>query len=88
MAIKPKSPHKTVAPPLFPPTAPMPLDPYVPGDMLPVPEVIEKDSDSVWALWSDAVKDPKEEDPEDRFTKTQPLTQLMDLEDLPKDPDA
>lgn len=88
MAIKPKPPLKPVVPPGFPPTAPMPFDNYVPGDALPVPDVIEKDSDSVWALWSDAVKDPPEEDPDDRFTKTQPLTQLMDLEDLPKDPDA
>mgnify|MGYP007083597025 CR=1 FL=1 len=30
---------------------------YVPGDALPVPEVEEKNSDSIWALWSDLVED-------------------------------
>ena len=93
MATKSKPPLKAVVRPLFPPTAPMPLDPYVPGDLLPVPEVIEKDSDSVWALWTDAVKDPEDKDSvdkdrEERFNQTQPVTQLMDLQDLPKDSGA
>ena len=87
MATKSKPPLKAVVRPLFPPTAPMPLDPYVPGDLLPVPEVIEMDSDSVWALWTDAVKDPEGKDREDRFNQTQPVTQLMDLQDLPKESD-
>ena len=64
-------------------TAPAPLEPYVPGDALPLPEVIEKDSDSVWALWSEAVKGTPDKD-----TETQPATLLMGLSDLPKDPDA
>ena len=83
MAIKPKPPPKKPdAAPQFPPTAPMPLDPYVPGDVLPVPEVIEKNSDSVWELWSDAVKGPQNKD-----TRSQ-ATQPMDLQDLPKEPGA
>jgi len=51
--------------------------PIFPGDPLPVPEVVEKDSDSVWALWSDAVREPGE-----KFRDTQPTTELMDLPDL------
>ena len=56
---------------------------YVPGDALPLPEVIEKDSDSVWALWTDAVKGVPEREPE-----TQPATLLMGLPELPKDHEA
>lgn len=26
-------------------------DPYLPGDPIPVPEALERDSDSMWALW-------------------------------------
>ena len=67
-------------------TRPMPLTPvpdnYIPGDALPLPEVIEKDSDSVWALWSDAVEDSVARDDE-----TQPATLLMGLPELPKDRD-
>ena len=65
---------------------PMPLtgtpgrDTYVPGDAIPVPEAIEKNSDSVWALWSDAVEGKTERDDE-----TQPATLLMGLPELPKD---
>ncbi len=55
---------------------------YIAGDVLPLPEVIEKDSDSVWALWSDAVQGTPERDDE-----TQPATLLMGLPDLPKDRD-
>lgn len=58
-------------------------DAYVPGDVIPVPEVIEKDSDSVWAMWSDAVQGVAGKDDE-----TQPATLLMGLPDLPKDHDA
>lgn len=57
-----------------------PVDPYVRGDMLPVPEVIEKDSDSVWALWTEATKEPA-----DKYVDTQPVTQLMGLPDFPTD---
>ena len=80
MAPKTKPPYKPVAAPPFPPTAPMPLDPYVPGDALPVPEVIEKDSDSVWALWSDAVKGRLSKD-----GQAHAATQPMDLQELPKE---
>lgn len=65
-------------------------EPYLPGDALPVPEVVEKNTDSVWALWSDMVKG--EEGPasaaEKDFKETVPMdfdaaaqTQLMDLPD-------
>ena len=30
-------------------------DDFPVGDAIPVPDVIEKDSDTAWALWSDAV---------------------------------
>ncbi len=69
-------------------TAPAPLTPgpardtYIPGDAIPVPEAIEKNSDSVWALWSDAVQGATERDDE-----TQPATLLMGLPELPKDGD-
>ena len=56
-----------------------PIDAYVPGDALPVPDVIEKDSESVWALWSDAVNgSPFKE------TDAHAATQFMGLEELPK----
>lgn len=69
-------------------TRPAPLtatpanDAYIPGDALPVPEVIEKDSDSVWAMWSDAIEGRTRHDAE-----TQPATLLMALQDLPKEDD-
>lgn len=96
MAAKPKSPIKPVAAAVFAATRPAGLEPYVHGDVLPVPEVIEKDSDSVWELWSDAVKDKagnqkeKEKEKEKADTKLEalPPTLLMGLDELPKDPDA
>ena len=63
---------------------------YFPGDALPVPEVVEKNTDSVWALWSDMVDN--EAEPDKEFKETQPMdfdaeapTQLIDLPDLSKD---
>jgi hypothetical protein len=53
---------------------------YIAGDAIPVPEVIEKDSDSVWAMWSDAIEGKPEHD-----DVTQPATLLMGLPELPKD---
>ncbi len=71
------------------PTKPAPLtadpsahDVYIAGDAIPVPEVIEKNSDSVWALWSDAIEGKPEHD-----DATQPATLLMGLPELPKDHD-
>jgi hypothetical protein len=70
---------------------------YVQGDKLPVPDVEERNTDSVWALWSDLVEEkPEVSAPEkgkndrDRdFLETIPLdlnaqgeTQLMDLPDF------
>ena len=79
-----------------------PGDLYVLGDRLPEPEMEEKNSDSVWALWEDLIENkpqpaaPQEEKAgrERDFLETVPLdlrahaeTQLMDLPDLPKDRD-
>lgn len=82
MAIKINSPLKPIAaPPLgFARTVPGQPEPYVPGDAIPVPDVIEKDSESVWALWSDAV-----EGPSDKEIDMHPATQLMGLDELPTD---
>ena len=85
MAIKIKPPLKPVpiSAPVFARTVPGQLDPYVPGDAIPVPEVIEKNSESVWALWTDVVQ-------EHAVAKTDahPVTRLMGLDELPKDPQA
>jgi len=41
-------------------------DTYLPGDALPLPEVEEKNTDSVWAAWTDAVNEKEEpEQPEE-----------------------
>ena len=65
------------------PAAPVPTDPYLPAAEVPLPEVIEKDSDSVWALWNDAMEDNAGKD-----ANTQPATLLMGLPDLTKDTDT
>lgn len=77
-----------------------PGDLYVQGDDLPLPEVTETNTDSVWALWSDLVDKNAEKDASEvedashqrDFVETVPIdldamaaTQLMDLPDLPKD---
>jgi hypothetical protein len=59
-----------------------PIDVYHPGDAIPVPDVIEKDSDSVWAMWSEAIEGRSGRDDE-----TQPATLLMGLPELPKEPE-
>lgn len=67
-----------------------PGDLYLPGDALPLPDVVEKDTDSVWALWSDMVDGEGAKKPvaDKDFKETMPLdldamepTQLMDLPD-------
>ena len=82
MALKIKPPLKPVAAPtpVYVRTVVGQLDPYVPGDAIPVPDVIEKNSESVWALWSDAVRDPPETE-----IDAHPATQLMGLDELPKE---
>ena len=84
----PKEESEMTSRPNFPPkptagrfarTRPAPIDAYVPGDALPVPDVIEKDSESVWALWSNAVNGSP-----DKETDAHAATQLMGLEELPK----
>ncbi len=86
---KPQASIKPVAAPVpgFAATVPAQLDSYVPGDAIPVPDVIEKDSESVWALWSDAVKYPPDKD-KDKEADPHAATQLMGLDELPKDADA
>ena len=83
MAPKLKHSTRSNAVPLFAATVPAQLDTYVPGDKLPEPEVIEKDSDSVWAMWSDAINGPAEPDSEQL-----PATRIMGLDELPNEPDA
>jgi len=78
--IKPPLKPVPISAPVFARTVPGQFDPYVPGDAIPVPDVIEKDSESVWALWSDAVKDPPEKEAD-----AHQATQLMGLDELPKD---
>ena len=34
---------------------PTPLESFVHGVAIPLPEVLEKNTDSVWALWSESV---------------------------------
>lgn len=69
-------------------------DLYVPGDALPQPEVTEKNTDSVWALWSDLVNETDKPEPQKDFNETVPMdlesldaTVLMPLRDMPKDSD-
>ncbi len=94
MADKPKSENKAV------PGLTRPGELYFPGDQLPVPEMEEKNTDSVWALWSDLVDENPRPDPaadeaspsrERDFVETVPLdldamadTQMMGLPELPK----
>lgn len=82
MAIKIKPPIRpvTALTPGFAHRVPGQLEPYVPGDAIPVPDVIEKDSESVWALWSDAVEGAPE-----KAIDAHPATQLMGLDELPKE---
>jgi len=78
--IKPPIRPVDVPAPGFAHRVPGQLEPYVPGDAIPVPDVIEKDSESVWALWSDAVQGPP-----DKAIDAHPATQLMGLDELPKE---
>lgn len=92
MATKSRLPTKPVAGPVAAP--PQPVSHYIPLDQLPQPEVIEKDSDSVWALWSEAVDQSSsrgaETQPASLETQpgtldAQPSTLLMDLPEMPRD---
>ena len=74
-----------------PPLRPVPVerrpmlsstDPYAAPIDPPLPEVIEKDTDSVWAMWNEAVEDKPARDAD-----TMPATLLMGLPEFPKDPD-
>lgn len=48
---------------------------YMPGDPIPVPEAIETDTDSAWALWQDSTQEPKAP----TFDETVPMA----LEEMP-----
>ena len=91
---KPGVPGKTRPDPRLASGLTRPGELYLPGDALPVPDVVEKNTDSVWALWSDMVEGeaaPAAADQKD-FKQTVPMdldamdkTQLMDLPDLDED---
>ncbi len=53
-------------------------DPYMLGDPIPTPEVIETNTDSVWAMWQDSTQEPKTPS----FDETVPMA----LEDMPPSP--
>ncbi len=50
-------------------------DRYLPGDPIPVPEAIETNTDSAWAMWQDSAQDTKPPS----FDETVPMA----LEDMP-----
>lgn len=53
-----------------------------------LPEVVEKDSDSVWAMWNDAVEGGTDKDePPPKDFDTHAATLIMDLQELPKSPE-
>lgn len=57
------------------------LDRYMPGDPIPVPEAIEANSESAWALFSDAAHGPETD-----FLDTIPASELEELKlTLPPD---
>ena len=61
--------------PKKPPSKPAGLDtPYVPGDPIPAPDVVEKSTDTTWALWTQEVATH-----EARFADTQPPSSLMNV---------
>lgn len=65
-----------------PPLGHVSSNPYLPPQDPPLPEVIEKNSDSVWAMWNEAIEDKAAKD-----SDTIPATLLMGLPDVPKEPD-
>ena len=60
-----EAPNKPGAPGAPPPKKPE--DRYFPGDPIPVPEAIERDTDSAWAMWEDSVQPPS---PDTNFADT------------------
>ncbi len=45
--------------------------PYEPTDPIPVPEVLESDTDTAWALWEDSIT-PERADDDPAFASTEP----------------
>ena len=82
MAIRPRQTERPD--PLDRPAKSQSPDPYFPTSPTPLPEVIEKDSDSVWAMWNDAIEG-HDEKPKDFDTHA--ATLIMDLQELPKPAD-
>ncbi len=66
---------KTTQPVNAKPSNDLPEDAYVPGDPIPVPEAVETNTDSAWALWNDSTQEAKTTG----FDATVP----MSLEDIP-----
>lgn len=63
-----------------PAAEPSVLDPYSAHDPIPVPEVVESDSDTVWEMWeAEEAKETKQLDP--GFAPTVP----SELQPLPSD---
>ena len=60
----------------------VPSNPYPVAPDLPLPEVIEKDTDSVWAMWNEAMEEKPAKDAD-----TIPATLLMGLPEFPKEPE-
>jgi len=79
--VKTMTPEKPKTPPPKP-SGTRPYDPLL--DPLPLPEVVESDSDTAWGLWEDSLQTPHAEQQD---TQVQPLdrayddTEPMDLTD-------
>ena len=75
-------------PPPEQPKAPRSGEAFFPTEPMVLLEVVEKDSDSVWAMWNDAVEGGADKDePPPKDFDTQAATLIMDLQELPKSPD-
>lgn len=59
--------------PAAPPKPERPQDRYMPGDPIPVPDAVEANTESTWALFSDV---PRQPDPEPEFLDTVPASML------------
>ena len=61
-----------------------PLHPYDSHDPIPVPDVVESDSDTAWGLWEESASPYKETDPD--FQNTEPTELLPDGTPNPRHP--
>lgn len=63
--------NKPPAPAPRPPAAERPTERYLPGDPIPVPDAIEANTESTWALFSDVPRQPEPD-----FLDTVPASML------------